>query len=90
MKTVSFVPVIEVLLNDDLTIADYRIHWEDSYVGSWDNKRDCFIKGIDESDISGNARTFLSALGIDGYPKDETFVGWEYLFGYKEKSNEPF
>jgi hypothetical protein len=77
MKYVAtFIPVIEVLLNDDLTIADYKIEWLDSYVVAKELETGKTIRGIDHDDIGGNARTFLNALGIQGYPK-----------GYKD---EPF
>lgn len=70
MKYVAtFVPVIEVVLNDDLTIADYKIIWEDSYVVAKDFDTGKTITGIDHHDIGGNARTFLNALSINGFPK---------------------
>jgi hypothetical protein len=64
MIVATFIPVIEVMLKDDLTIFDYRINWEDSYVSSWDIQKARFIRGIDESDASGNARTFINALCV--------------------------
>jgi hypothetical protein len=76
MKVATFIPVIEVLLNDDLTIADYKINWEDSYVVAKELETGKTIKGIDHHDIGGNARTFINALSIQGYPKgsnDEPF-----------------
>jgi hypothetical protein len=69
MKVATFIPVIEVLLNDDLTIADYKINWDDSYVVARELETGETIKGIDHHDIGGNARTFINALSIQGYPK---------------------
>jgi hypothetical protein len=90
MKYVAtFIPIIEVLLNDDLTIADYKIEWQDSYVVAKELETGKTIRGIDHDDIGGNARTFLNALGIEGYPKDKPFIGWSYAFGFKDRS-EPF
>ena len=76
MKVATFIPVIEVLLNDDLTIADYKINWDDSYVVARELETGKTITGIDHHDIGGNARTFINALSIQGYPKgsdDEPF-----------------
>jgi hypothetical protein len=69
MIVATFVPIIEVLLNDDLTIADYKIIWDDSYVVAKELETDKTIRGIDHHDIGGNARTFLNALSINGFPK---------------------
>lgn len=69
MIVATFIPVIEVLLNDDLTIADYKIIWEDSYVVAKDFETSKTITGTDHHDIGGNARTFLNALSINGFPK---------------------
>ena len=76
MKVATFIPVIEVLLNDDLTIADYKIIWDDSYVVAKELETGKTIRGIDHDDIGGNARTFLNALRVSGYPNgsnDEPF-----------------
>lgn len=60
----TFIPVIEVALNDNLSIVDYRINWEDSYVVSKDIITGETMKGIDHRDIGGNARNFINALSI--------------------------
>lgn len=69
MIVATFVPIIEVVLNDDLTIADYKIIWDDSYVVAKELETGKTIRGIDHHDIGGNARTFLNALSINGFPK---------------------
>lgn len=69
MKVATFVPVIEVLLNDDLTIADYKIIWEDSYVVAKELETGKTITGIDHYDIGGNARTFINALSVPNFPR---------------------
>ena len=69
MIVATFVPVIEVLLNDDLTIADYKIIWDDSYVVAQELETGKTMRVIVHHDIGGNARTFLNALSINGFPK---------------------